>query len=149
MKNARSDDLRCQPTYSLAEAARYLKVAGATLRAWVVGRPYPRVDGVGHFRPLIHPPCHHPPVLSFWNLIEAHVLRSLRTDHGVSIKALRQAVSYAEKTLRIERLLLSKELRTEAGMVFLERYGELIELSASGQLAMRRVFDEHLKRVEW
>jgi uncharacterized protein (DUF433 family) len=25
----------------------------------------------------------------------------------------------------------------------------LIELSASGQLAMRRLFEEHLKRVEW
>jgi uncharacterized protein (DUF433 family) len=149
MTSARNVDLRSQATYSLAEAGRYLRVAGATLRSWVVGRPYPRADGEGHFHPLIHPPSHHPPLLSFWNLIEAHVLRSLRTDHGVSIKALRQAVAYAEKTLRIERLLLSKELRTEAGRVFLERYGELIELSASGQLAMRRVFDEHLKRVEW
>jgi uncharacterized protein (DUF433 family) len=149
MRSAKNDDLRSQPTYSLAEAARYLKVAGATLRSWVVGRPYPRADGAGHFRPLIHPPSHHPPVLSFWNLIEAHVLRSLRTDHAVSIKALREAVSYAEKSLHVERLLLSKELRTEAGRVFLERYGELIDLSASGQLAMRRLFDEHLKRVEW
>jgi uncharacterized protein (DUF433 family) len=40
-------------------------------------------------------------------------------------------------------------LCTDAGEVFLDRYGELIELSASGQLAMRKVFDEHLKRVEW
>lgn len=142
-------DLRNEPAYSLAEAARYLKLASATLRSWVVGREYPKGEGVAQFRPLIHPPQQAPPTLSFWNLIEAHVLRSLRTDHGVSIKALREAVSYAEKSLRIERLLLSKELRTEAGRVFLERYGELIELSASGQLAMRRVFDEHLKRVEW
>jgi uncharacterized protein (DUF433 family) len=33
--------------------------------------------------------------------------------------------------------------------VFLARYGELIDLSASGQLAMRKVLDEHLRRVEW
>jgi uncharacterized protein (DUF433 family) len=33
--------------------------------------------------------------------------------------------------------------------VFLDRYGELIELSASGQLAMRQVLSEHLERVEW
>ncbi|HYM62634.1 MAG TPA: DUF433 domain-containing protein [Thermoanaerobaculia bacterium] len=149
MKSTRNVDLRSQAAYSLAEAARYLRVASATLRSWVVGRPYPRADGAGHFRPLIHPPSQHPPLLSFWNLIEAHVLRSLRTEHGVSIKDLREALSYAERTLRIERLLLSKELRTDAGRVFLERYGELIELSASGQLAMRRLFDEHLKRVEW
>ena len=31
----------------------------------------------------------------------------------------------------------------------MERYGELIDLSASGQLAMRRLFQDHLARVEW
>jgi uncharacterized protein (DUF433 family) len=104
---------------------------------------------VGRCQPLIHPPSRRPATLSFWNLIEAHVLRSLRTDHGVSLKALRQALQHAERSLRIERLLLSKELRTDAGKVFLDRYGELIELSASGQLAMRQLLEEHLKRVEW
>lgn len=142
-------DVRDQPAYTPAEAARYLKLATATLRSWVAGRPYPKAGAVGRFRPLIHPPQRNPPVLSFWNLIEAHVLRSLRTDHGVSIKALREALQYAERSLMIDRLLLSKELRAHAGHVFLDHYGKLINLSASGQLAMRRVFDEHLKRVEW
>lgn len=88
-------------------------------------------------------------MLSFWNLIEAHVLRALRTEHGISIRALRKAVDYAEKKLQIDRLLLSPELRSDAGRLFLDRYGELIELQASGQLAMRQVFDAHLKRVTW
>jgi len=34
----------------------------------------------------------------------------------------------------IERLLLRPELCSEAGQVFLDRYGELIDLSASGEL---------------
>ena len=63
--------------------------------------------------------------------------------------ALRKALKYAEKTLGIDRLLLSPELRTDAGKLLLERYGELIELSASGQIAMRHLFNEHLARVEW
>jgi hypothetical protein len=33
-------------------------------------------------------------------------------------------------------------------MSFLDRYVELINLSASGQLAMRKMFEEHLARVE-
>jgi uncharacterized protein (DUF433 family) len=142
-------DPRNQPASTLAEAARYLKVPGATLRSWVAGRPYPKAGGTGHFQPLIHPPQRTPPALSFWNLVEARVLRSLRTDHGVSLKAVRQALQYAERSLKIERLLLRKELRTDAGQVFLDRYGQLISLSASGQLAMRMLFEEHLKRVEW
>ncbi len=142
-------DIRNEPAYSLAEAGRYLKVAPATLRSWVVGRAYPKAAGLAHFQPLIRPATKQPPTLSFWNLIEAHVLRSLRTDHGVSMDALRKALKYAEKTLDIERLLLSPELRTDAGRLLLERYGELIELSASGQIAMRRMLNEHLARVDW
>lgn len=144
-----TEDLRDQPAYTVAEAARYLKVANATLRSWVAGRMYPRTDGHARFHPLIHPATKQPPTLSFWNLIEAHVLRSLRTDHGVSMDALRQALSYAEKKLKVKRLLLSKDLCTDAGRVLLERYGELIDLSASGQIVMRKMFEEHLKRVEW
>lgn len=142
-------DIRNQPAYTLAEAARYLKVAPATLRSWVVGRPYPKANGRAHSSPLIHPAKHQPSTLSFWNLIEAHVLRSLRTEHGVSMDGLRRAIRYAQDSLKIERLLLSAELRTDAGKLLLERYGQLIELSASGQIAMRRMFNDHLARVEW
>lgn len=142
-------DIRDHPAYTVAEAARYLKLAPATLRSWVIGRPYPRATGIAHSSPLIRPALKVPPTLSFWNLIEAHVLRSLRTGHGVSMDALRRALGYAQKTLQIDRLLLSQELRTDAGRLLLERYGQLIELSASGQIAMRRLFNEHLARVDW
>ena len=148
-KAASAIDARESAAYTLAEGARYLRLPGATLRSWVVGRDYPTADGGGRFPPLIRPASRRPPLLSFWNLIEAHVLRSLRTEHGVSVKALRDALAYAERELGIDRLLLRSELRTSAGEVFLDRYGVLISLSASGQLAMRRMFAEHLKRVEW
>lgn len=137
------------PAYTVIEAARYIKLPVATLRSWVVGRPYPRASGVAHFQPLIRPPSRQPALLSFSNLIESHVLRSLRTEHGVSLKDLRKALAYAERHLEIDRLLLNKQLCTEAGRVFLDEYGKLIELSASGQIAMRKMFEEHLKRVEW
>jgi uncharacterized protein (DUF433 family) len=142
-------DTHNAPAYTIIEAAHHLKLPAATLRSWVVGRPYPRASGVAQFKPLIVPASRRPPTLSFWNLIEAHVLRALRTEHGVSLKDLRKALTYAERHLSIERLLLNRELCTEAGRVFLDQYGKLIELSASGQIAMRRMFDEHLKRVEW
>ena len=67
----------------------------------------------------------------------------------MALKELRTAVKYAERTLGISRLLLHKDLRTHAGEVFLDQYGRLISLGASGQLAMRKLFEEHLKRVEW
>lgn len=142
-------ELRDQAAYATAEAARYLRLPVATLRSWVVGRPYPKSDGVGRFQPLIRPASRKPLMLSFWNLIEAHVLRALRTEHDVSLREVRAAIRYAERELKIERLLLNKELRTRGGRVFLERYGELIDLPPSRQLALQLQFDAHLKRVEW
>ncbi len=148
--NAQATGSRDQPAYTLAEAARYLKLPSATLRSWAVGRPYPVKNGkAGHFRPLIKPVVKTPPTFSFYNLIEAHVLRSLRTDHGVAVGELRKAITYAERTLGVDRLLLRKDLSTHGGKVFLDEYGKLINLTASGQLAMRVLLEEHLKRVEW
>lgn len=142
-------DARNAPAYSITEAARYLRLSPATLRSWAVGRPYPTARGLSQFAPLIKPAHRTPPTLSFSNLIEAHVLRSLRTEHGVPLWAVRKALAYAQRELDITQLLLREELRTAGGQIFLERYGKLVSLSASGQLAMRRVFDAHLRRVEW
>jgi uncharacterized protein (DUF433 family) len=142
-------DLRKAPAYPLAQAARYVRVAPATLRSWCIGRPDQRRDGTAHFLPLIQLPGRDSTVLSFENLIEAHVLRALRIEHRVSIEDVREAILYAEKSLQIKRLLTSRELRTHAGKLFLDRYGQLISLSRSGQLAMRKLLAAHLKRVEW
>lgn len=142
-------DIRNQPAYGPAEAARYLRLPAATLRTWLVGRDYPKAGAHARFQPLIRPANSQPLQLSFWNLVEAHVLRALRTEHGVALAELRKAIDYAEKKLELRRLLLSPDLRTHAGRIFLDRYAELIDLSASGQLAMRKMFEEHLQRVEW
>jgi uncharacterized protein (DUF433 family) len=144
-----TNDIRNQPAYTLAEAARYLRVPSATLRTWFLGRDYQTAAGSRRWHSMIVPVSKKPPLLSFWNLIEAHVLWGLRVDHRVSVKDVRAALSYAERELKIPRLLLRPELRTSAGSVFLERYGSLIDLSASGQIAMRQIFERHLRRVEW
>ncbi len=142
-------DIREAPAYPVAEAARYLRLPTATLRTWVTGAVVPSRGGTAGSPRVIHPAGRDPVMLSFWNLVEAHVLRALRTDHGVSLPAVRKAVRYAEQELGIDRLLLSPELKTDAGRLFLDRYGALTDLTASGQLAMRKLFESHLRRVEW
>jgi uncharacterized protein (DUF433 family) len=87
--------------------------------------------------------------LSFHNLVEAYILRALRTEHNVSIDAVRQAIDFAQKKCSVKRLLLSPELRTAAGEIFLDKYGELINLNRAGQLVMRKLFEAHLKRITW
>lgn len=144
----RGRDPRELPAYGVADAARFLRIPAATLRSWTVGRTYPRQDGPASFEPLIRLAGADGRRLSFTNLVEAHVLRALRMQHGVPIRELRQAIGYAERQLGIERVLLSDDLWTHAGELFLGYYGDLISLSRSGQLAMRRILEAHLRRVD-
>ena len=142
-------DPRDLPLYNVGEAAAYLRLSRATLNSWVIGRTYPKKGSRGYFRPLIQLPSRSDRRLSFYNLIEAHVLRALRTKHSVALKTVRNAVDYAESELGIERLLISPELRTAGGDLFLEKYGQLIDLSRSGQLAMKKLLENYLRRIEW
>ena len=76
-------DPRDTAAYTLAEAARYLKLPPATLRSWVMGRPYPKGKGVAQFRPLIRPRSSPPPLLSFRNLTSDFFTdRDLGVDNG-------------------------------------------------------------------
>jgi uncharacterized protein (DUF433 family) len=135
--------------YPLTEAARYLRVPPATLRAWVLGHAYPTARGTRHLRPLISLADRKRHLLSFNNLVEAHVLRGLRARHGAAIRAVRAAIDCAERELRIDRLLLSRELLTDKRDLFLRRFGELVNLSRSGQMLMLGTLEAHLQRVEW
>lgn len=143
--------------YTVGEAARYLRLSPATLTTWVKGRHYPRSGSRAFSPPLIQLP--EDGLLSFNNLIEAHVLRALRTREGIPMNAVRRALEYVEEVHRIDRLLLSERLRVarpherkdpenRVGAIFLETYAEPINLSATGQLVIRRALNAHLDRVD-
>lgn len=134
-------DPRDIAAYTVAEAARYLQIPVPTLRSWVAGRP--------PSAPLIDASGDNPPRLSFNNMIEAYTLRALRIRHGVSTGKARQAIKYAERKHGITRLLLRPELRTAVGELFLKKYGELINLNRSGQLAIEKLLQAHLSRIEY
>jgi uncharacterized protein (DUF433 family) len=120
----------------------------STLRSWVVGRGYPVESGQGFSEPLIKLPHPESSLLSFVNLVEAHVLLAIRTKHRVPMSAVRKALDYAQEKEGIDRLLIREELRAAPGELFLERYGELLSLTRSGQLAIRMVLNKYLERLE-
>jgi uncharacterized protein (DUF433 family) len=142
-------DPREAPAYTIADAARYIHVPPATLRSWFLGRTYRKQGGVGEFGRVLQPAGRAAPQLSFLNLVEAHVLRALRTEHDISIAAVRQALETAEERLGVQRLLLSDQLLTSAGELFIEHYGDLISLGKPGQFAMKKMLDAYLRRVAW
>jgi hypothetical protein len=78
MTATEEQDVRELPAYGVAEAAHYLRIPAATLRAWAVGMSYGSDSERKFFKPVIQPAAKSPVSLSFINLIEAHVLGAIR-----------------------------------------------------------------------
>jgi len=74
---------------------------------------------------------------------------ALRTEYGVKMKEVRTALDYARSTLRIDRVLLSPDLRAIRGNVFLEKLNELTNLGKGGQAAMPEILGAYLERIDW
>jgi uncharacterized protein (DUF433 family) len=143
-----SNDPRLLPAYSVAEAARYLRMPEETLRSWVVGRLYPVAGESKRSRPLIHLDDPKRQYLSFINLVEAHVLAAIRRRHGVKLPKVRNALDYVRHHFRIGRPLIDQSFQTDGLDLFVERYGELINASREGQRAMKEIIGVYLKRIE-
>ena len=130
-------DPRDVPTYGLREAATYMRLPPTTLRQWVIGaaRVIPIAGG-------------QPPLLSFWNLVEAYVLAALRRRHRVPLQRVRKALRFVERELDTPRPLIEQEFLTDGLDLFVEYYGKLVNASRAGQTEIRSLLEASLQRVE-
>lgn len=147
-KFADVDDLREMSAYSVPQAAHYLQMPVATLRSWVLGRDYPTGRGKKRFKPVISVPDKARPLLSFFNLAEAHVLSALRRDHRIRLHDIRLALNYIQNELGAAHPLLDYRFESNGAALFVTKLGKLLDVSAAGQLVMRELLGAYLKRLE-
>jgi uncharacterized protein (DUF433 family) len=138
-------DPREIPAYRFVEAAHYLQMPKATLRAWALGQ--------GNFKPVLHLPEQSadsgPQLLCFMNLVELHVLDALRREHRVPLPQVRKALRFLEREFPNHRRPLAEiDLLTDGLDLFVERYAKLVNASRDGQTALRELLEKHLLRVE-
>ena len=142
-------DPREVPTYTARQAAQYLLLPESTLKTWLVGKAYATKSGERRrAAPVIRPARVRPPLLSFWNLVEAYVLAGIRRQHEVSLQKVRKALLFVEKELNLKRPLIEQEFLTDGIDLFVDAYGELVNVSKDGQVAMRRMLEESLRRID-
>ncbi|MGY6529668.1 MAG: DUF433 domain-containing protein [Cyanobacterium sp.] len=137
------------PTYSVTDASRYLNIPLATLSTWLNGRKYNTKQGRQEFLPLIQRPSVEMSQLSFTNLVEAHILRVIRTIHNISLDKVRITLDYISERFNNNHPLATKQFSTDGVDLFLEEVGHLVNVSRSGQLAMKEILQQSLTRVEW
>jgi uncharacterized protein (DUF433 family) len=142
-------DARDVPAYSISEAAHYLNIPKATIRAWILGTNYNLKGGRrGRFASVLRLPNQKCPLLSFFNLVEAQALRALRTHHTIKLDIIRKSLKFVEQRFGWERPLIQQEFKTDGVGLFIDHMGKLVEASAEGQIVMREVI-AHLDRIEW
>lgn len=137
-------DIREMPAYTIAEAAHYLLIPDGTVRYWATGQ--------GNYLPIIEVPHSHPTLLSFLNLVELHVVAAIRRAHTLPMHKVRSAIQYLKQHARSKKdknhPLISKVLETDGLNLFIQEYGDLVNISSDGQLAMRQIMLAALQRIE-
>jgi len=132
-------DPRSLPNHSLTEVAAYLRIPRSTLCAWFLG--------MGKLKPILDIAQKAPPALSFFNLVEAHVLNAIRTYHR--LPEIRRALLYIERELGVDRPLIRKTFQTDGVSPFVAHLGRLLNVTQEGQLAMREVLAAYLRRLDF
>jgi len=131
-------DPREIPIYPLNQAARFLQMPKSTLGLWVFGGDWkPRGQPKRHFYPLIDPPSRDRKYLSFVNLVEAHVLRSLRHTHSVRMDEVRYAIDDLKQRFGTARPLADVDLLAgNRGVYLLAERGQLENVGKGRQIAL-------------
>lgn len=148
-KSPEFNDPLLVPTYTIPEAAHYLRMPTGTLRDWLLGCKYSVKGGAERKQtaPLVDLADTQGRLMSFVNLAEAHVLGAFRRTHGVPLHNIRQALDFVVEKHRWKHPLIEQEFATDGISMFVDHLGQLVDASAKGQVVMRTMLDEHLKRL--
>jgi uncharacterized protein (DUF433 family) len=88
-------------------------------------------------------------MLSFVNLVEAHVLASITRDYDVPLQKVRRAMGFLQRSFESEHPLIERALETDRRDLFIREAGKLINISRQGQMEMRDLFEMYISRIEW
>jgi uncharacterized protein (DUF433 family) len=142
----RFTDPREMPAYGTREAANYLRIPPATLKSWVLGRDYKTNAGTQRFQPVIALPDPALPLLSFYNLAEAHMLSAFRRDYGINLENIRRAMDFVSERFGHAHPLIDQDFATDGARLFIQHLGKTLDASADGEIVFN--FYAYLKRLD-
>lgn len=133
-------DIREHPRYSINEAADYLGIPPSTLHSWI-SSDNPKK------RPLIVPADPEDSLLSFYNLIEAHVLVSTRRRR-IPMPRVRTAVEYMHEVIGGKHPLATFKFATSKRDIFIQKLeGVTVDASRYGQAVLGTMLDKYLRGI--
>jgi uncharacterized protein (DUF433 family) len=141
-------DVREFPRYSISEAAHYVRVPASTLHAWTRGQDYHIASGHRKtFKPLIHLADKKNGLLSFYNLVEAHILRFTTEERNLPMQSVRRALDFVQEAFPGPHPLLTHDFETSGKDLFVTTLGTTLNATAYGQSTMREILSQYLKLI--
>lgn len=134
-------DRRIQAAYTISEAGHYLRVPPATIRYWARGNR----EQFG----IIEVAALNPVLLSFVNLVELHVLTTMRRKYRVTLPKVRKSLAYLEERHTSSHPLVEYEFSTNGVDLFVEELGRQVNISKEGQIGLKGVIESALTRIQW
>ena len=154
MADTNNFELRDIPIYSIPQAAQYLRLRKDSLRHWVVGWYSETKADKRFFEPLIELPQHNlellpqskTRLLSFTNLVEAHVLIAIFKATGFSRKQLNTDLKCVNSHFSTPHLYARIEFQVEGIALLFEKFGQKLAASDREQEA-RQILDTYFDRI--
>lgn len=140
-------DPRKIPSYRLADASRYIGVSAATLRSWFKGRGYPTKAGLRRSPAILH--SDDPDLLSFLNVVQAHVLQGIRKRYHIPMHRVRDALEYLHGSFGDLEVLASAGFFHDTQHLLMKVEDRLISLSERGQTVSEEVLRQYLHRLKY
>jgi uncharacterized protein (DUF433 family) len=139
--------LKLEPAYPLAVAARILGTNPSTLRAWFHGRTYLTKAGKHRAAPVMAATQKIGAPLSFIDLVEAHMLLAIRRGYGIPLKRLRDAMEYLRRDGGDLLFLAHRDFKHDKQHLYVDRDDYLVSLSERGQHVEPHIIQDGLKQI--
>jgi uncharacterized protein (DUF433 family) len=146
-------DVREKPIYTLDEAARYLTIPPTTLATWALGRTKTAVQEA--YTPTLEHVDQRLRLLSFYDLVEAHILRAA-IERNLPLQRIKRGLDFLKQNYpTVERPLLVKDFLTDGKHLLVrgllpdeaEQGGKLTNLNVYGQVEMEKILEAHLSLI--
>ena len=147
MRRATPSEIKLMPAYPLTEAARYLHAKPSTLHAWLHGRAYRVGQERRWSKAVLASDRSKGEPLSFLDLVEAHVLLSIRNGYGIPLKRFRTAMEYLREVGGDLHFLAHRDFYHDRRDLFVKLDDKLVSLSERGQLVDKEIIAEGLKQL--
>lgn len=150
--NNLSDRINVQSihTHSLQDVSQYLHIPIKNIQSWAILFGYTAKERSHLPIPSVNYSIRDSYLLSFNNIVEAHIIQAIHSTTKVRVDEIRNALNIVGEQLDIKEYpLLNQRFSVNGVKIFVENYVRSISANNDTQDRLKLALDNHLSRIEF